>query len=138
MMEADKHDPNITCAVLKSPATLSRTSCSGHERDRRRRCRTVRLLSRAEPGLSSTRLARIPWLSSSRAAARSSSSRLHSRAKLFTVGTTSESDSDWDWKRHERPEPETSPGGFSPLAWQLTPAEWLPAMTRLSARSSSD
>lgn len=85
----------ITCAVRSNSAALPRTSCSGHNRDSRSRCKSVSLLSRAEPGRSSRKHSRTPWLSSSRAAARSSSSLLHRRAKLLTVGPTSDSDSDW-------------------------------------------
>lgn len=85
----------ITCTARSNSAALPRISCSGHDRDSRSRYRSVSLFSRAEPGRSSLKHNRTPWLSSSRAAARSSSSLLHSRAKLLTVGLTSDSDSDW-------------------------------------------
>lgn len=118
--------PNITCAVRSSSLALPRTSCSGHDRDSRSRCSSVSLLSRAEPRRSSPKRTITPWLSSSRAAARSSSSLLHSRDKHFTLWPTSDSVSDWWW--HEWPEPDNRPGVLSPLAWPLKPATGLLAI----------
>lgn len=109
----------FTRAVRSRPVALSRTSCNGHDRDSRSRCRRVCLLSRAEPGRSSPKHSRTAWLSSSRAAARSSSSLLHSRAKLFTVGLLSCSDSDWD--RCALPLPDTRIGVLSPLVRRVKP-----------------
>ena len=92
----------ITCAVRSSLAALSRTSDSGHDRDNRSRCRRVDAHRRSEPGRSSPNRASTAWVSSSSAAARSSSSRLHSRVKVLGFGPRSGSDS--EWLRRGRPE----------------------------------
>lgn len=126
-------NPNITRAVRSSSAALTRTSCSGHERESRSRCRSICLLSRAEPGRSNPKHTRTFWLSSSRAVARSSLSRLHSGAELFAVGAPSDSGS--NWVRREQPETLTCLGLSSPLAWQVNPGTTLLAMFRFSQSS---
>lgn len=112
----------LTCAARNSSAALDRTSRNGQDRASRSRCRSVSLPSRVEPGRSRPRHTRTPWLSSSRAAARSSSSLLHSRARVFIVVPP-------------RPSSGSGPGpcALSPLARHPNPVSVSLAIARRSA-----
>lgn len=99
-----------SCAARSSSVVFSRTSRSGQDSDNWSRCRSVFWLSRFEPGRSKPKHLKTLSESCFSAAARSSSSLLHSRDKLFAVGTMSVSDS--DWYRHGRPVAYS--GAFSP------------------------